>query len=145
MAAKNKKRFVRHEQWIEIMRVEGKTVTVYYPPNEEFEQLRLKLDPPADLIYRRLNFIHGVPPEYLWTDPPADIQQYGGHFLQRITPEEWPIILQAERKSKTGLVIPATNAQPRPEVLGPCPCDKCTQEREQGKPSRYSSNINISD
>jgi hypothetical protein len=135
---KTNKRFIRHEQWIEIMRVNGKTVTLFYPPNEEFEKLRLQMDPPPHMIYRRLNFIHGVPPEYEWTSPTPDIRRFGGHYLQRITLEEWPVLFKAELLEGNRRVIPALNAQPRPPELGPCPCALCTQERmlTPGK-SRY--------
>jgi hypothetical protein len=135
---KNNKRFIRHEQWIEIERREGKTVTLFYPPNDEFEELRLKMDPPPDMIYRRLNFIHGVPPEYLWIGPTLEFQEYGGLFLQRITVAEWPEIFLLEKLNGNKFVISARFPQPRPEVLGPCPCPHCIEERahpENG--SRY--------
>jgi hypothetical protein len=136
---KKTKRFIRHEQWIEIEIREGKTVTSYYPPNDEFEELRLKMDPPPDMIYRRLNFVHGVPLDYMWVNPTPDFQLYGGLFLQRITLEEWPSILAAEKQSLHGMVIPARFPQPRPAVLGPCPCVRCTAERaDPSKPSRYA-------
>ncbi len=135
---KKAKRFIRHEQWIEIEQREGKTVTIYYPPNQEFEELRLKMDPPPDMIYRRLNFIHGVPLQYSWIDPSPDFQKYGGLFLQRVTVEEWPSILALEQRPGNQHVISARFPQPRPEVLGPCPCARCTAERaDPSKGSRF--------
>jgi len=135
---RNNKRFIRHEQWIEIEREDGRTVTTCYPPNEEFEQLRLKMDPPPDMIYRRLNFIHGVPPEYLWIEPTPEFQMYGGLFLQRVTVEEWPEIMEREQTAGDGHVVSARFPQPRPEVLGPCPCARCTAERaDPSKGSRF--------
>jgi hypothetical protein len=138
---KDKERVIRHEQWIEIKQVEGKTVVLRYPPNEEFEKLRSEMDPQPDLIYRRFNFVNGVPREFLWTGVPPQFQLYGGLFLQRITLDEWPVLLEKERNSGTDLVIPAVNPQGRPEALGPCPCEWCTEERDKGLPSRYSRNI----
>ena len=41
------------DQWIEITRQDGKTVTTPYPPNKELERLRQEMDPPAVLVYRR--------------------------------------------------------------------------------------------
>jgi hypothetical protein len=130
---KNKKRFIRHEQWIEVEQREGKTVTLFYPPNDEFEELRLKMDPPPDMIYRRLNFIHGIPPEYMWLCPTPDVRQYGGLYLQRITVEEWPSIMAAEKAGGNKFVISAQFPQPRPAVLGPCPCALCLAD-----PDRYT-------
>jgi hypothetical protein len=127
---KNKKRIIRHDQWIEIKRKNGQTIVEYYPPNLEFERLRLEMDPPPHLIYRRMNFVNGVPNEYLWTKPDENIRLYGGLFLQRILPEDWPAIMAAELTLGNTHIVPATNAQPRPPELGPCPCPACTAERE---------------
>jgi hypothetical protein len=126
---KNNKRFIRHEQWIEIEIREGKTVTLFYPPNAEFEELRLKMDPPPDMIYRRFNFVHGVPLEYMWIEPTPEFHKYGGMFLQRITVAEWPDIVEEEKWLGNKLAVSARFPQPRPEVLGPCPCARCTEER----------------
>jgi hypothetical protein len=135
---KNNKRFIRHEQWIEIEQRDGKTVSTFYPPNDEFERLRLKMNPPPDMIYRRLNFIHGVPPEYDWIEPTPEFRRYGGMFLQRVTVEEWPSILAQELLIGNCRVISALYPQPRPEVLGPCPCMRCTEERANpSKGSRF--------
>jgi hypothetical protein len=135
---KANKRFIRHEQWIEIDVREGKTVTLYYPPNEEFEELRLKMDPPPDMIYRRLNFLRGVPLEYLWVDVTPEFKKYGGLFLQRITVEEWPYLMQLEKESTHPHAISARFPQDRPPVLGVCPCARCTAERaDPSKGSRF--------
>ncbi len=92
---KSNKRFIRHEQWIEVMQKDGKTVTTFTPPNQEFERLRLEMDPPPDMIYRRLNFFNGIPEEYMWALPTPQLARWGGQFLQRILPEDWPAIFQA--------------------------------------------------
>jgi len=130
---KKSKRFIRHEQWIEIEQREGKTVTVFYPPNDEFEELRLKMDPPPDMIYRRLFFVHGVPAEYMWVEPTPEVAQYGGLYLQRITVDEWPSLLAAEKIKGNQFAISAQYPQPRPAVLGPCTCARCTAD-----PDRYT-------
>jgi hypothetical protein len=81
---KKKDRPVTHDQWVEITRKDGKTITTFYPPNAEFERRRLEMDPPPSLIYRRLNFVHGVPKEYNWTNPTPSIQIWGGCLLHRM-------------------------------------------------------------
>jgi hypothetical protein len=120
---------VIHDQWIEITRQKGETVTTRYPPNAEFERLRLERDPPPTLIYRRLNFVHGVPEEYNWTKPSTSVKQLGGYFLHRMLAEDWPEIMQLERHVPH--VIPSINGQRRPAAFGPCPCDRCKAEREK--------------
>ena len=121
---------VTHQQWVEVRVVNGETVSTFYPTNEEFEKERLELDPPATLIYRRLNFVNGVPKEYAWTQPPPQVAQYGGHFLHRMKVEDWQHVLETERAQGNHRVVPSQNPQTRPESLGPCPCAACTKERE---------------
>jgi hypothetical protein len=127
---KNKKKIVTHEQWIEIRRVNGETVSTFYPPNDQFERERLEKDPVPDLIYRRLNFVHGVPREYRWTKPTPELELYGGMFLQRLKPEDWLTLHAGERKSGLPHANPG-KGQPRPEEFGPCPCPRCTKKREE--------------
>ena len=126
---KKKIRPVTHDQWIEIARKDGKTVCTFYPPNAEFERLRHELDPPPVLIYRRLNFINGVPREYEWTNPTVSVRQFGGHYLHRLTIDEWLSALEQERHEGNVRVV-FRRGQPRPPEFGPCPCDRCTAERE---------------
>jgi len=126
-----------HEQWIEITRENGKTVTTRFPPNNEFEKLMREMDPKPDLLYRRLFFPHGVPFEYNWLEPPPEVRFYGGLYLQRVLPSEWPLIRLMESVTPGHHVISAANPQPRPAAWGPCSCARCMEERETGKPSRY--------
>ncbi len=126
---KKKQKTVTHQQWIEITRVNGVTVSTFYPPNHEFEKIRLKLDPQPELIYRRLNFVHGVPPEYWWTKPTKDVEQYGGHFLQRVSLADWQKVLELESMPGNKHVRSSHKFVPRPEDMGPCPCPNCTRER----------------
>jgi hypothetical protein len=122
---------VTHQQWIEVIRVNGQTVSKFYPSNAEFEKERLDMDPPPSLIYRRLNFVNGVPNEYMWTDPTPTVRIRGGHFLHRVLAEDWPYVMEQERLHGNIHVRPSPRPQPRPEAFGPCPCEACTREREQ--------------
>ncbi len=134
---------IQLEQWIEIRVEGGKAVSTFYPPNNELEQIRQKMDPKPELIYRRFNFVDGVPPEYYWVRGPSELLLYGGHWLQRVLPEEWLLLMAAEL-NRSGHAAPARYPQPRPEAWGPCPCPACTREREQtpGK-SRYDTSSKV--
>jgi hypothetical protein len=118
------------EQWIDIQVSVGQTISTFYPPNDELEQLRLDMDPPPDLVYRRMNFVGPVPSEYNWTDPRDQGRRYGGHCLQRLTVEDWLWVLKEERQLATGHAVSGCDPQPRPEQFGPCPCFRCKAERE---------------
>jgi hypothetical protein len=128
---------ISHEQWIEITVENGVTVTTRYPPNIEFEKLMREMNPKPDLIRRRLNFVHGVPREYDWIRPTPNFRLYGGLFLQRVLPSDWPYIALMESLLPSGHLVSTPNPQARPLACGPCPCPRCTEERETGKPSRY--------
>jgi hypothetical protein len=122
---------VIHEQWIEVLRKDGQTVTTFYPPNRELERLRLEMDPPPTLIYRRFNFVHGVPAEYMWSKPDEQTEINGGLFLQRIRVEDWPELMASERQQTGTHARGAPNHQPRPAAFGPCPCARCEAERSK--------------
>ena len=122
---------VIHQQWIEVKRVNGQTVSKFFPTNAEFEKERLEMDPPPSLIYRRLNFVNGVPDEYSWTNPTPVVKIRGGHFLHRMLVEDWPEVMDAERREGNLHAFASPNPQHRPDAFGPCPCDACTKEREK--------------
>ena len=134
---------IQLEQWIEISVENGVTVSRFYPPNHELSDILAMMDPKPDLIYRRLNFVDGVPLDYYWVKPTPTFRKYGGMYVQRVLPEEWPHLLLAE--GKVGVhVTPARYPQPRPESWGPCPCPACTKERETTPgQSRYDKHKEI--
>jgi hypothetical protein len=87
------------------------------------------MDPAPTLIYRRLNFVNGVPSEYSWTRPDIRTKTIGGLFLHRMNVEDWPEIYRQEKL--LGLhVLPSTHRVDRPAAFGPCPCNECTTARE---------------
>jgi hypothetical protein len=129
------------EQWIDIRRLDGKTVSTFYPPNDELEQLRLDMDPPPDLIYRRMNFIGPVPLEYTWTAPREQGRLNGGHCLQRLKPEDWLWVLDQERNFGNGHAVSGCDPQPRPEQFGPCPCFRCTSKSRAKAGTAHSNTI----
>ena len=68
---KRKKHFNILDQWVEITRENGVTRTELYPPNDVLLEEGRQMDPPPLLVYRRLNFLSGVPSEYGSTRPDA--------------------------------------------------------------------------
>jgi hypothetical protein len=137
MRKKGQKKTVHLDQWIEIEQTDGGCVVTRYPPNDELEELRQKMDPPAELIYRRMFFVTAVPPEYMQLVWSGESEPTGGLYLQRILPAEWLSIVEAERNSGSDAMVLSGSPQPRPEEFGPCPCPECKKEREQGLKSRY--------
>ena len=128
---RSKEKPVIHEQWIEVQLLDGESVTTFFPPNEEFETERLEMDPQPTLIYRRFNFVHGVPTEYDWTLPTPAVKKRGGLFLQRMSLADWINVLAAERLNNHTQVVSAEHPLARPEAFGPCPCPDCRAQREQ--------------
>jgi hypothetical protein len=86
LSPKKLKKIKTLEQWVEITVEDGKTVTRLYPSNEQLIKDGQKMWPPPDLIYRRLNFVNGIPEEYRWTVRAGDEarMQRGGCGIQRM-------------------------------------------------------------
>jgi hypothetical protein len=121
------------EQWIEV-EVEGeRAVTKLYPPNEELKKKAEAMEDEPELVYRRIHFPQGVPPEYAWVAAPADTErrERGGMGVQRMTMETWLKVIAREAASGTGHVGPTgVGNLPRPMERGGCECDVCTRNRE---------------
>ena len=130
MAAKTtEQKIVTLEQWVQITVEDGQTVTKLYPSNEEM-QTRLKtMDPPPDMVYRRLNFVHGVPPEYHWATPDPVRRKNGGHGIQRMAVATWCELIQHEEAANNGHVGPCKEMLPRPKSRGGCDCPTCAGSR----------------
>ena len=125
-------RLIIHEQWIEVTRKEGKTVSTFYPSNQELTRLLAEMNPPPDFIYRRIFLVNGVPAEYEWTRPDPQTRLLGGLFLHRMLPSDWSAVHEVESLLEEHHVRPSKNPQPRPAEYGPCPCAKCIAARESG-------------
>ena len=113
-------------QWFEIEVVDGVTKTTAYPANEEVEKKIAKKEEatgrPVELVYRRLNFINGVPPEYDWTTDDPQRLKFGFLGVQRLRVADWRVLIEAE----AGGHLKASNFHmPRPESRGGCDCDAC--------------------
>jgi hypothetical protein len=81
---KKRKKYTRLEQWVEVRIEDGNTVTKLYPSNEDLIEEGKEMLPPPDLIYRRINFPDGVPPEYYWASSDEQFRKYGGWGIQRM-------------------------------------------------------------
>lgn len=130
-AAKTRKNIPVLEQWVEIWTEDSVTRTQLYPPNDQLIKEAEKMDPPPELVYRRLNFREGVPAEYLWTMPDKQALLYGGGGVQRMTIDHWLHIIALEKESGTEHIGPTGLGNlPRPHERGGCECPVCTLNQE---------------
>jgi hypothetical protein len=131
-APKKMRKLAVLDQWIEVEIQDGKTVTKLYPSNAGLIKEGQAMDPPPDLVYRRLNFPHGVPEEYRWAaGGNAARAERGGMGTQRMTVETWLDVIEREEARGTGHVGPTgVGNLPRPKERGGCDCEVCTHNRE---------------
>lgn len=120
------------EQWVEVTVEDGKPVTNLYPPNQELLKHVQKQDSPPDLVYRRLNFPHGIPSEYHWTAKSSpELFESGGAGIQRMRFDTWLTVIEGEAATGTGHIGPTGAGNlPRPESRGGCDCYVCAHNRE---------------
>ena len=126
-SGKGQEQIVTLEQWAEIEICEGRTVTTLYPANEEMLKRLEEMDPKPHLVYRRLNFRHGVPPEYYWATNSEAQRATGGHGIQRMRVETWLTTIAGEEDGHLG---PCLEPLPRPLSRGGCDCTTCREARE---------------
>jgi len=126
---KKRKKIPILDQWIEIEIQDGKTVTELYPSNEQLIKQGQAMIPAPEMVYRRLHFVNGVPPEYSWTTDDAVTRERGGMGTQRMTVDTWLELIEREEATGTGHVGPCGGNLPRPEERGGCDCETCTHNR----------------
>lgn len=127
---KKHKKIVTLEQWVTVSVEDGQTVTHLYPSNERLIEHGKTLDPPPDLIYRRLEFLGPIPPEYAWTAAHPEEFEHGGAGVQRMTPETWLSVIQREAAAGSGHIGPTgVGNLPRPKERGGCECPTCSHNR----------------
>ena len=135
---KKQKRLQVLEQWVEVKVVEGKTVTELTPSNEGLIKKGKEMDPPPVMVYRRLNFLHGVPIEYDWVIPTPEMRRWGGGGIQRMAVDTWLQVIEWEKEYEGGHIGPTGLGNlPRPKEHGGCECEVCkaNEEREDGEES----------
>jgi hypothetical protein len=126
---KKQKKIPILDQWVEIKIQDGKTVTTLYPPNDELIKEGQAMLPPPQMVYRRLHFVHGIPPEYYWANSNPVAREMGGMGTQRMTVDTWLNVIEQEKASGTGHIGPCGGNLPRPEEHGGCDCEVCTHNR----------------
>ncbi len=101
-------------------------MTELTPGNDQLRKKLETMDPEPELVYRRMNFPEGVPPEYEWTGPDENLRRYGGGGVQRMTLETWLRISRLEELKGNGHIGPTGKGNlPRPKEHGGCECPSC--------------------
>ena len=131
MAKKAGRKIVTLEQWVEVRVREGATLTTLYPSNDALRQRAQKMAPPPEMVYRRLNFVDGVPIEYYWTTDDPARRGNGGHGIQRMALDTWLETIAHEERLGNGHVGPCSQPLPRPKSRGGCDCEVCAGIREK--------------
>lgn len=115
------------DQWHEITVEDGETVTRAYPSNEDLIKRGRKMNPPPTYVYRRLNFVKHIPPEYVWVTNNPDRRRNGGFCVQRMTVETWLAVIEREAANGDGHIgMTGVGNMPRPKERGTCSCPVCT-------------------
>ncbi len=117
------------EQWIEITVQDGQTKTQLFPSNEKLIKAGQAMDPPPEMVYRRMNFVNGIPPEYHWATENEDRRQRGAAGIQRMMIDTWLDVIDAEKADPSGHIGPCGGNLPRPKERGGCDCEVCTYNR----------------
>ena len=125
------KKLPRLEQWIEVrIEEDGRVTTTLYPSNEELIGDGQEMWPAPELVYRRINFPDGVPPEYYWATSNEQARQFGCCGIQRMTIDTWLDTIERESSRTDGHIGPTEVPNlPRPD--GKCSCPVCTSQLEQ--------------
>jgi len=113
------------EQWVEVAIEDGKTITKLYPSNEKLIEQGKTMLPPPELVYRRMFFADGIPPEYYWTTEDEAKRKAGGcGGIQRMTVDTWLDVIDEEKEGNGHLGTCGGNL-PRPKERGGCECAVC--------------------
>ena len=131
-AKKKQRKIAVLEQWAQVTVEDGKTVTKLFPSNEKLIEEGKTMDPPPELVYRRFEFVGGVPPEYHWAakSHPERFER-GGAGVQRMTVDTWLDVIDREATAGTGHIGPTgVGNLPRPKERGGCDCEVCAHNRE---------------
>ena len=116
------------DQWVEVSILNGVTTTELFPSNEVLIEEGKQMDPPPELVYRRINFPAGVPGEYSWTKPDEQTKLYGGGCIQRMTVKTWLETIEREAATGARHIGPSGHPNvPRPKERGGCDCPACAR------------------
>lgn len=125
---KNRKKYRKLEQWIEVRVTDSKTVTTLYPSNQELIRYGQEMLPPPEIVVRRINFPDGIPAEYAWVGIVDEThRKLGGLGLQRMTVNMWLEAIKEEEALAHGHIGPVLNL---PDFRDECDCEVCRPNRK---------------
>jgi hypothetical protein len=112
--------------------VDGVTKTTRHPDDQAMMKViadtQEKQGRAVELVYRRLNFVNGVPYEYYWTTDDENQRRHGGLSVQRLRVSDWRELIALE---KGGHLRGCGFYVPRPESRGGCDCKACRYAAER--------------
>ena len=129
------------DQWVEVsIQENGETLTRLFPSNKNLIERGKAMLPPPELVYRRFNFPHGVPPAYDWVNSKEEKRKLGGCGIQRMTTDTWLEVIareapEFERPGYKSSFAPehigptGVGNLPRPKERGGCDCHVCTKNQ----------------
>lgn len=75
--------------------------------------------PTPELVYRRFNFVDGIPEEYFWAQDDPLNRQYGGAGIPQMTVETWLQMREQEKDNPSGHLGPTPEGNlARPKRAG---------------------------
>ncbi len=118
------------EQSIEITVEDGVTKTQLFPSNEKLIEEGQAMDPPPEMVYRTMNFVNSIPPEYHWATTDEDRRQRGGTGIQRMMIDTWLDVIDAEKADPSGHIGPCGGNLPAPKQRADEGTDDSVPNRE---------------
>jgi hypothetical protein len=118
------------DQWVDVERQNGKTVTKLDPSNEQLLEDRKIMKPPPEQVRRRFDFRNGIPDEYEWclqTEEQRTMRQWA---VQQITVDTWLEAIEREKASGTGHLSDTGEDLPDPKRRTWCYCKVCARTSE---------------
>ncbi len=67
------------------------------------------------MVYRRMNFVNGIPPEYHWATKTRIGGSAGGAGIQRMMIDTWLDVIDAEKADPSGHIGPCGGNLPDPK------------------------------
>ncbi|MBV9765771.1 MAG: hypothetical protein JOZ48_13075 [Acidobacteriaceae bacterium] len=108
------------DQFVEITIENGQTLTNLFPSNDQLIEEGQAMDPPPEMVCRRLNFVNGIPPEYYWATQDEERRQHGGGGIQRMSIDTWLDLIDREQADPSGHIGPCGGNLPKPKERKGC-------------------------
>lgn len=117
------------DQWADVVREDGKTVTRLEPSNEQLLEDRAMMKPPPEQVCRRFQFPDGIPDEYGWCFETEEQRVKVKWGVQQMTMETWLAAIEREQAMGTGHLGDTGEDLPKPQRVG-CWCKVCARNTE---------------